>query len=448
MIDIQDGHTCESPVSVAVDGTGIPVIDDGVTVYERKDGHMSVNRRADVHFPLVTNETEWVNKIDAFRDEGEIQIVDIGMTGLKEGDSEHHMMRGYINGVGSRGGVNVGRFRVLGPFKLLSSIPAGKSVDADMPINAALLEWFASRFESAQPIFDSVTLDSAFDNNTLIEDFTGTPGQSSIGRNKVLRLSANRDTLADASKKMINEVGLFMSFEPDPDNSTGIVLTVKPMSDVEKSNFDLTEGGDVRVIENDALYEMRPFNGVVVKGKGGTYVDLSGSTHYDNLGDISDAMFGDGSYPEATAVYPPLVERAGGEIKQTINSNKSATPATEREARSKLKSMLDEVSGGSILTELEPRISLYHTLTATPACAGIFDEAPPELTYEVQRVEHTVAPNNDGNNIPSSTLSVSMEIDPSKIETRATRKDTQPSRDSNNEPPESDPSEGVNWGWS
>lgn len=467
---IEDGHECDSPVSVAVEGTGIPVIDDGATVYERKDGHLSVNRRADVHFPIVTEEREWIQEIDAFHDGGDIQVADIAMSsidnnvvtddtaadvtespsgtgldaGTGEGSQEQHILRGYINGVGSSGAANRGRFRVLGPFKMLSSIRADATFD-DNATYGDLLSWFTERFAEGQSVFDSVTYTTSLNTGEPL----GTPaGESSIGRNVVLNVSGNRDTLADAAKQLIEGVGLHLEFRPQQGRGTGIKLHAHAVDDVPTAQFDARDDKDLQVIENNALYEMRPFNSITLRGKGGAYIDLSGSTQYQNLGEISDALFGDGTYPEATAKYPPLVERAGGEVGQTKTSKTSNANKLEDEARSALKNRLDEVSGGSMLTAIKPSASLYDTIVTTPACAGVVQTDVPELTYEVQRAKHTVAPSNEENNIPTSEFSVSMHIDPSKIEVESTRKDTQPSKGSENKPPDSRPGQSITWGWS
>jgi len=447
---VQRGHDCGSPVSFSVDGFGIPVIDDGVTVHEQKDGPMSINRRAEVTFPIESNEHSWVSEIDAFQEGGGIEIADVGMRPVdingNPAGSRRTIIRGYISGVGSRGAANSGRVRILGPFKLLSSIPVETKFENDGISVNDVLSWFTDEFESGQNIFDSVTFSTEVvdDDIRTLPDFDdgGLFSESAYGFPK---LTENRDTLADATQLIIEKLGLSVWFEPDPDNDSGIILRANLKENMATENYDLTGDSDIPLISNDSIYEMQPFNAIELRGEKGVDINVGdsvdvtipGSTLYDN-----------GSFPIATAVYEPLKERVGERITKVAQSKLNRVGPIENEAESRLKSMLDSVSGGTMDTALAPQVRPFDTVTAKPACATIVETDVPELKFEVQRTAHTLAPKNDENEIPQTELSVSMNVNPNNITTTSTRSDTQPSDGSDNEPPANSfgGNDGLFWG--
>jgi hypothetical protein len=195
-----------------------------------------------------------------------------------------------------------------------------------------------------------------------------------------------------------------------PRGETG--LTLAAVTDASAS-FDLTpESEDPPfVIANNALYEMRPFNGLRLKGTPKGQI---------NFGGASVQLPIDGDYPEAVATYEPLVERFGGELLATDTIRRTNADILEIAAESQLKERLNEVSGGTMTCTLDPRCTPYDRFAATPACSGVSADVPP-LQYEAQEVTHSITPND--NDLPKTELSVSMAIDRTKITTRSAIKD-------------------------
>lgn len=446
---IYTGHECDAAAYFAVENTGIPIIDEGVTVHEQKDGILSFNRRAEATFPIKTEEGVWTDEIDAFREGGSMQIAEIGMApvdinGKVEGEREP-LFRGYINGVGSREAANAGRVMLVGPFKLLSSIPATTTFNTTGGLDVDdILSWFVEEFRQGQDIIPAARYETELEGVGLrdLEDYQsgGFPGFDNTAYG-FGRLVETRDTLADAAKIMLNKLGLVVWFDPDPYVDNGVVLRATTKSGFPGENYDVTEGGDVPLVANNSIYEMRPFNTLQLRGEMGVDIEI---------GDFADITIPgtavvDDNYPLAEAYYEPLVERAGGRIKRTQQSKAKNESEAAVEAEAGLKDMLDEVSGGTMDTALAPQIKPYDTVTAKPACAGIIDTDTPELTFEVERIAHTLAPKNQDNNIPQSELAVSMHIDPDKIGVDTWTETTQPSKESENEPPEEDPASDFTW---
>jgi hypothetical protein len=434
------GHTdCSAPLGVVVhqeDGGSVrlPVIDDGLQLYERKIGPTSITRRAEVTVPIEGQSGHnWLQYVTAFRsDDSEessaIQTADIigqpiGDNGQAVGEPAV-LFRGYVAAIGSSDGVNRARFRILDPMKFLSRIEAGVSFQDVTPTD--VLNYVRDRFVDEQPVFSDVSVDTDGVDNRVIRDVFKRletvrrllNDEKIIG--EVITFSANRDTLTDVLQWLMNRTETRVWFQPTGER--GIALTA--VRD-DANQYDLTpsSANPPRVIKNNALYEMRPFNAVRLKGNTGKRIEV---------GEWGVAApFGD-TYPEATATYPPLIDRFGGRLSQTGTSKTTDAARLEREAKSKLKQELDEFSGGSMVTTLAPMVRPFDRVEATPACSGVTADVD-ALTYEVQEATHSIVPGD--NNVPRTTLSVSMAVDPSKIEVRSSVRDAR----TGGEPSDNDP---------
>jgi len=409
-------HACDAPIQVEVDGTRIPIIDKGVTVHQRKGGPLSISRHADVTFPITDGNTDWIDKIDAFDENGSMDRVRVLMKELNaRGEPTGDFMcpiDGYVSGVGARGASNSGRLRVLGPYKLLDSIPITTSLKAISNIEQ-LFSWFVKEFNAGQELFD-VSLGELETGGQAVIEFGGGLELAQPNIDPTFRkFTRNRDTLADVAETIIEESVFEIWFEP---TDSGIALRVSLSPD---ETLDATESGHLSLIQNEALYEMRPYNALELKGAEGQDIEVGGTT-------VSETTFTsivDGDYPVATATYPPLVERAGGELKQVSTSQRAGVQNLEEEAVSRLKKSLDDISGGTLSTALYPHLRPFHTIDAKPACATVIDTDTPTLTYEAERVTHIYAPDPgsvSGPNIPHTEVGVSMFIDPTKIKAEHT----------------------------
>jgi hypothetical protein len=159
------------------------------------------------------------------------------------------------------------------------------------------------------------------------------------------------------------------------------------------------------VIENEALYEMRPVNAIRLKGDIGFNI----RTPTDDATESASIRTPFGStYPEVVVQYDPLVKRYGGQLVRTQTSALNDVDRLERQARSRLKELLDGVSGGGMRLTFAPHLRPYETVLATPACAGV-DADVDALRYEVQRATHAVRP--DGNVVPHTDIDVSVRVD-------------------------------------
>jgi len=424
------GHTdCDGPMQLQLHrdddpDVRFPIIDDGLKLHERKQGPVSISRHAEITIPITGfGESDWLQYIDAFQDGGEIQSASIlgaplDTDGTRTGDPVP-VFTGYLGAVGSTGGTNRARVRIHDPMKFLDTIAAGtRFKDATV---GDVLNYVVEQFRQGQSVFTDVDVSIANPNRRVIEsagfdanpdllsDLISDPTFEILSK----KFSTNRDTLADVVSWIRKRAPVKVWFGPSQDG-TGITLYATENLAVE---YDLTPQSEnlPKLIENGALYEARPLNTLKLKGKTGQYIDVG---PFEGQVPLS----GDGSYPEATATYEPLVDRYGGKLTKTGETDLTSEKGARQEAKSRLKQMLDDVSGGSMTLSLALQCRCYDRLKATPACAGVTADVGP-LAYEIQRLTHTVSPSDS--NIPRTEVGVSLAVDPDKITVGSTTKDAQ-----------------------
>ncbi|PHQ44481.1 hypothetical protein DJ68_18225 [Halorubrum sp. C3] len=405
-------------------------------------GPTAITRRAEATIPIEDSSgTVWTDYVDAFQPVGGgttnvstsstgigfsedvptssgVQIADVigqplGENGEPVGELSV-LFRGYVGAVGSREGVNRARVQVYDPMKFLGQVEAGVSfTDAGVP---EVLRYITREYTSAQNVFTDVSVSTDVGTGSLREQTLRTSSieelkelnQSRRMEDTRITFSTNRDTLVDVLEWVQEAANVRVWFVP----SGGQGITLTAVEDASQQ-YDLTPSSDriPFVISNNSLYELSPINGVKVKGATGTKIEVGPFDANLPTGD---------TYTEATAVYPPLVERFGGELLQTTTSKETNGDVLENEAAKKLKEAVDTETDGEMVTTLAPQLRPYDRVESTPACAGVTTDVPP-LRYEVQEAVHSVVPSD--NNLPRTEINVSMSIRPDEIETRAVVKD-------------------------
>lgn len=445
-----EGHVCDGPVRVIihdVDGTkdvAIPVAGNGLTLHERKDGPLAVSRRAEVNFPLEAFGTSWHEYINSISNGWGMQKATVQMKPHKVYDNDtveagdyQTVLVGYIGAVGSSG-TNMGQLTIFGPYNLLTSIPVSLTLQPTLSEPYSTIQPLLDIIQEEQYIFEHIGI-------SILGADTRPDDDSSIDipfTSKKKQFAAGRDTMADALKWLEEQYNLRIWFEPlglgavqltvdlQPEPLDIFMLTDYMDDDISPRpvTFDARKEGDIDIIENDALYEMKPFNTLKLKGE-------EVGRGFDSVEDI--ARLPTGNFPQATAKYEPLVDAAGGEMVIEETSDQDKQNVLEKNARKRLKERLDNVSGGTMTLPLSPFMSPYDRVLAHPACAARYPDSDfPEVRYEIQRTAHKVEPNSgdQGNPINRTEIAVSMSVDPTLIETESSLQTVATSKDSENEP--------------
>jgi hypothetical protein len=450
------GHTdCDAPLGLVVhngtDKVRLPIINDGLQLYERKVGPTAITRRAEATIPIEDSAgTNWTQYVSAFQPvvgggttnvstsatgigfsedvttESTLQIADVigqplGENGEPVGDPSV-LFRGYVGAVGSREGVNRARLQVYDPMKFLGQIEAGMSFKD--PSVREVLAKIRDDYLDGQNVFTDVDITTDTSDTRLIQGLLAERGIFTLDRDDTEgftreelpssfakeTFSTNRDTLVDVIDWLQGIANVRVWFQPSGER--GVVLAAVVDS---SRTYDLTPSSGVApyVIKNNALYELSPINGVKVKGNVGTRVEnpiYSFTIPHGN------------TYIEAKAVYPPLRDRFGGEQLKTITSKQTNGEVLQNQAAKALKEAVDAEADGEMVTTLAPSLTPYDRVESTPACAGVTTDVPP-LRYEVQEAVHSVVPSD--NNLPRTEINVSMSIRAGDIVTDADTKDAQ-----------------------
>lgn len=463
------GHTdCDAPLGLVVHDNGqqvrLPIIDDGLQLYERKMGPTAITRRAEATIPIEDSDGEvWTDYVEAFQPAGgfdaddpadapsarggassSVQIADVigqplGENGEPVGELSV-LFRGYVGAVGSRDGVNRARLQVYDPMKFLGQIEAGMKFK-DPSVEEVLAE-IRSEYVSGQNVFTDVDTTTDASDTRLIQGLLAERGVFTLDREDTegfsrkelpssfaqKTFSTNRDTLVDVVEWLQGIANVRVFFQPSGRQSVVLAVVVD-----SSRTYDLTPSSGVApyVIKNNALYELSPINGVKVKGNVGTRVEnpiYSFTIPHGN------------TYVEAKAVYPPLRDRFGGEQLKTITSKQTNGDVLQNQAAKELKETVDAEADGEMVTTLAPSLTPYDRVESTPACAGITTDVP-SLRYEIQEAVHSVVPSD--NNLPRTEINVSMSIRPDDIVTDAVPKDTQ----TGEKPSTNDTNDEYDWGF-
>jgi hypothetical protein len=208
----------------------------------------------------------------------------------------------------------------------------------------------------------------------------------------------NRHTLKDVMDWLCEVTGARWYVDPH-----SIVPTLIYDDDFTSKHFyDASVGSPgVRVIENDAIQEIVPINAVRVNGHTGVSV----------FGHEFRFIPSD-TYPTVKAVYPPLVSRAGGQLKQPVKNSKTVTlKSTKAAAKKILTKEMQGAAGGDIVAFGKPDLAPFDHFTGVPVCKQHHISDPPPIEYEVQDVQHV----KESGKEYATRFGVTVWVDPSKI---------------------------------
>lgn len=173
---------------------------------------------------------------------------------------------------------------------------------------------------------------------------------------------------------------------------------------------------EVDQLENEALYDIKPFNTLYLYGESSTSLERQPqNTSYSTTG-------GPGAYtskfPYVKVQYPPLVDRAGGYeyAPSTIESDKTRLQNAKKEAVKEFRLHLEEETEGNIEVKGSPHLLPYDYYTSLPVCDDIFaavDATP--ITYEINKVKHRRA----AGERYTTELGVSLVLDEEQLEVEA-----------------------------
>lgn len=429
-------HNSLPPARVIVDGTEIPVINDGVRTELRKDGPMGITRFSEVYFPREWNNSNYAEAVQALDPEktNVYDPVDIQFRDYTNGEY-HTVHRGFVMGVGGGARGDIERRMTVGdPGQLLSGMPINTHYDADTTFEDIFSD-IKDRMKSGgviPTVFDDVHIkqstESAPDSDSLgLQSLFQTSEEAlpdglaiySLGitalsvlgdflTSDTKEFTENKHTAADVLSWLDERLDGKFYFRPTEGTQTEIDLVYDPDPGLSFSarHLDQSAGTDVTVYKNNALYEIQPVNQFTVIGSTDVTYDYgTGSTAASTTSD----------YPVARAVHKRLFEASQATLEPPREHADSVTELAEAEqkARKGLRNELDTSSLGTIEMAPAPIVTPFSRVTSRPACGANRSESVPPLEYEVESVVHQAQATDDNNErYHATTVQCSIPTDP------------------------------------
>jgi hypothetical protein len=399
-----------------VNGTRIPV--GKVNIHIRKEGPLGITHYAEATFASPFDGVDYVGAFDG-TDPTEQERFDILQltTDPSDGSDPLPIFTGFVTGLGNTadGPSRMWRCRAQGIEHLLDKIEASVTFgNTETKTRLAdIAAYVAERLTERSPF--TVDFEGSADDTVLKRTLPDNAATFLAGIDPVLRtVAAVSDEIAttktfQANKHTLSDV---LDWAARKTNGTPHLRLRSNLRDPsaelrfglqKRSHVARYLGGELQVVDNDALNEMRPINTAVVKGS--AQASRSGLNPFN-------ITASDKTYITAKARHTPLYRRAGGnELRvSTETQSDAATEAeVEREAKQILRERIGGATEGRITTIFHPRLRPFDQIVAKPTCDGSPATDVKPITYEVNRVHHQIRPNDDEK--PKSILNVGIKVD-------------------------------------
>lgn len=410
-------HRCDgdnADAAVYVNGTRVPVTD--VDIHMRKEGDLSSTRYAEGKIVSPWQGEDYIEAFDAVDEEGQSSYdtvrIEVRDASLNVFLTQFH---GLVTGLGNSGGDLESEwvFRAQGPGQLLSRIPVAKKFTSDGSglSPQTVLNYITDKLSEKLPYDvssrlnlsvpegndeftveedDGDIIDNAIDaitSDTSVSDTSLLPGpaNTAVGnenREVIKSFVPNRHTLTDMVDWFQNKYNVRTWMVPTQSGAT-LVAVRYPHRNTHKAHY-LDDGGLLKIQNNDALSELRPINTMVGKG------DAKRSRRSADIYEVKDDP--EGEYAYAKVRHKALYDRSGGtELASTdaeIDAYDKQTVIAETKQR--LKTEIDQASGGDMQTLPSAIVHPYDLLKAKPSCDGNSATDVPAVAYEIHRVHHEI----------------------------------------------------------
>lgn len=401
-----------SDIIVAIDDTFIPTTSVETTV--NKDGIADVKRLTEVKFPAEWDHRSVLNEIRQFSPDDQSRYSEgtvFARNPLGDNEEYHLVHHGWVRGVGSTSKQGEAKMWIDSIENLLSGIPFSRSYND--PTLRMLFDDVASVIRQ-KTIFEDLELAIVSDEaDDEIPTPTGVLGlipvvwatDLFIDETNLLAeksFNASRDTVADALKWSMGMSGGKFYFDVLSDRTPVLVYETPPQTQqtfVSENTADERDGQTIRLLENNAIEEITPYNTVTVHGSSAR-----------TIGGHNVKQLQSGDFPVATATYTPLVERTGQSLQPpTVDSDATTGEGARNVARKELIELLSSDGDGDMTASCIPNVRLGDELVARPICSG---EPSIPFSYEVERITHTAS----NGAMAKTRVNVSVFVDRSKID--------------------------------
>jgi len=409
------------PTRVYVNGTRIPA--STVDVRLRKEGPLAINRYAEVNFASPWNDKDFLSLFNRF---DQLTQEDVNSTAPnldqlleqtnttsdrlritcrdQKADQYGTLFHGIVTGVGDSSSSNrkIHHCQARGPEFFMENIPA--STQYSNSVSSGDVTKYVVNELNKNLVLDI----SGGNSNTQIRDVESSDTLSSLKDlfdmpdplvgNEIMfgtlddlfsnkSFTANKHYLSDVINWLQDKLNARMWIQP---TENGGVFTVSsdPTQIQQPHKAHYLDGGQTRVINNDALAKIRPLNTIIVKG--------GVRTTYENPGAYSVQARGkDEKFTKTKVRHKELYQRSNGkELSDTVTKSDAVTKTEViNEAKSILKKRIDGATGGTMSVIHERFIQPFNLITAKPTVNQQTKQTIDPITYEISRCHYKVRPN-------------------------------------------------------
>lgn len=397
--------TNPTPSKLYLNGTEVPPA--RVDLYCRKEGPLGVNRYAEVQFASPFNGTDFFNVLNTDGSDEQSQPDTLRIE-IRDQNAETYTtaFHGIVTGVGDSRSDNrkLKHCRAEGIEHFLDRIPASFQYKRNEPKPVSVVvDAIVTQLNDGVPLpigFEELpesvgglfTLDG-----TLIPAAADALSDKKLISGKTFQ--ANKHTLKDMIQWLSGKLDGRFWIVPTKDGGI-FQYFANPVEQSASLRAHYLSDGNLRVINNTALNQVRPLNTIIVNGRAAsTFVEL-GPFEVNTPED---------SFVQVKARHDVLYQRSGNtELTTKIKkSDAESKEEVKKEARTMLKRKIDEASTGSMHTVLDREVQPFATIEARPTVNTQANQVP-SITYEVHRSHYKIHPN-DTDTVPHVELNCGIK---------------------------------------
>lgn len=397
-----------TPTKLYLNGTEVPPA--RVDLYCRKEGPLGVNRYAEVQFVSPFNGTDFftVLNTDGSDEQSEPDTLRIE---IRDQNAEAYTtaFHGIVTGVGDARTDNrkIKHCRAEGIEHFLDRIPASFKYKGNEPKPVrVVVDAILKQLRNGVPLpigFEELpeSVGGLFTlGGTLLPVAADALSDKKLISGKTFQ--ANKHTLKDMVQWLSGKLDGRFWIVPTKDGGIFQYFS-NPVTQSASLKAEYLSGGQLRIINNTAVNQIKPLNTVIVNGRAASTFTELGPFEINTPED---------SFTQVKARHDVLYQRSGNtELTAEIKKSDAESKAeVKTEARTLLKKKIDQSSTGSIHTVLDREVQPFATIEARPTVNTEANQVP-AITYEVHRSHYKIHPN-DRDTVPHVELNCGIKTDP------------------------------------
>jgi len=423
-----EDHTpgVETDSRVFVNQTRVPVAD--IDIHVRNEGPASITRYAEGEIASPFQGVDYIDAFDGVDDTESQDSFDTVRIDVRDYETGQYatQFHGIVTGVGNSTGLSrIWKFRAQGPGLLLDNIEASKRFSGEVGVlRDEVLTYIRNRLSEKLPFsvgggqvgeFEPPESTDLSDSDAISE--TGAIDAAPINREENIEairevredrildsqwFRPNRHTVTDVVNWFERKTGTRLWITPTGGGGS-LFATANPTGAPPHTAHYLNGDNTIRVVNNDALSELRPVNTLVVAGK----ADRS----TNSVGQYEQSEPPSGRYVRAVARHDGLYRRAGEtelRAQRDYESDSQQKSTVESEARRLLADEIEGATGGDMQTLLRSPIQPFDIVRAQPTCDEEAGTNTQPVDYEVSRVTYRIRPDD----ISHCQVNVGVKVDP------------------------------------